>query len=339
MSDIKVSVILCHHKGFNFVPKCIRSIRKNIGVKAEIIVVTSCRDSEIHNFKCDQLIFHDGGPSEKRNVGARYANNDYLFFLDDDTELEPLFLLEMVKGMDQKGVGMVYGKTLNMERRTMLDNAGSFLTWTGFLWAREESGAIEDNGQFDEPEYIFAGKGAAMALRRDTFEKVGGFDPIYEILAEETDISWKVWFIGQKVLWVPKAVLYHAFNTKYKPWSYFYTNKRVYYNGCRNYIIMLAKFLEWHNFIRVIPLHFMVWFFAGFGMIVTGKFAAGFLIWKGLLYHLNPYFIADTLKRRRETQALRTKSDKKLFRFIMRQPRFSFYWNRFWHYIKTGVHG
>ena len=245
----------------------------------------------------------------------------------------------MKNALDQPSVGMAYGKTLNMERRTMLDNAGSFLTWTGFLWAREESGVIEDKGQFDQQEYIFAGKGAAMALRRDTFEKVDGFDPIYEILAEETDISWKVWFIGQKVIWVPTAVLYHAFNTKWKPWNYYYTNKRVYFNGCRNYILMLAKGLEAHNFWRIIPLHFTVWFLAGFGMLLTGKFEAGWLIWKGLLYHLNPINIKDTLIRRKLMQNLRTKSDIALFKYIMKQPKLSFYWNRFWHYIKTGKHG
>lgn len=329
-----VSVILCHHAG-DFVPACIESIKKSVGVEFEIIVVTSMAAT---NFDA-KTIYANTGPSEKRNIGARFARAEYLFFLDDDTEVEPTFLLEMTNALKGRGIGMAYGKTLNMERRNMLDNAGSYLTWTGFLWAREESGKVKDEGQFDQPEYIFAGKGAAMALRRDTFEKVGGFDPVYEILAEETDISWKVWFIGQTVIWVPKAVLFHAFNTKFKPWNYYYTQKRVYYNGCRNYILMLAKFLEAKNFWRIIPLHATVWFFAGFGMLLTGKFEAGWLILKGLLYHMNPINITDTLKRRKKTQALRTQSDKKLFKLILRQPSISFYISRFFHYIKTGRHG
>ena len=332
---MKVSIILCHHVG-NFVPACIQSIQASKYVNPEIIVVTS---KEGMFFEGATTVYLNDGPSAKRNLGAQHATSGFLFFLDDDTEVEPHFLFEMVKAMQQPSVGMVYGKTLNMERRNMLDNAGSFLTWTGFLWAREESGAIEDIGQFDEQEEIFAGKGAAMALRRDTFDKVDGFDPVYEILAEETDISWKVWFIGEKVMWVPKAVLYHAFNTKFKPWSYYYTNKRVFYNGCRNYLLMNLKFLEWHNVLRILPILFSVWFFAGLGMLLTGKHQAGWLIWKGLAYHLNPINIADTLKLREVTQKLRTKSDKELFKTILRQPKLSFYWNRFWHYIKTGRHG
>src|SRR3990167_2395775 len=214
------SVILCHHVG-NFIPEAIKSIQASLEVDYEIIVVTS-----VENIYFDgaRTVFCKGGPSHKRNIGATYAKHDYLFFLDDDIEVTPYFLFEMIRGLDMPNVGMVYGKSLNMERRKMLDNAGSFLTWTGFLWAREESGLMEDKGQFDKIEEIFAGKGACMALRRSTFYKVQGFDPDYEILAEETDISWKVWFVGQKVLWIPRAVLYHAFNTSFKEWNYFYSN-------------------------------------------------------------------------------------------------------------------
>lgn len=333
-----LSIILCHHRGETFVPNCIASLKKSIGVEYEVIVVTSMQASKRPIFEGAKVIFSSEGPSEKRNVGARYAKGEYLFFLDDDTEVEPYFLLRMKEALDQPGVGMTYGKTLNMEHRNILDNAGSYLTWTGFLWAREESG-IEDKGQFDSPEEIFAGKGAAMALRRKTFDAVGGFDPIYEILAEETDISWKVWFYGQKVMWVPQAILYHAFNTKFKPWSYYYTNKRVYYNGCRNYIIMLLKFLEWQNILRIVPFHAFVWFMAGFGMLATGKWEAGLLIWKGLAYHLNPINILDTLKRRKQAQSLRVLPDKDLFRTILRQPDPMFYMKRFLHYIQTGRHG
>lgn len=327
------SIIIPHHTG-NFVPAAIASIQKSLEVDYEIIVVTSVLNL---TFEGAKTVYCKGGPSHKRNVGARFASHEYLFFLDDDIEVTPYFLFEMIKGMDMPNVGMVYGKSLNMERRKMLDNAGSFLTWTGFLWAREESGLMEDKGQFDKIEEIFAGKGACMALRRSTFYKVQGFDPDYEILAEETDISWKVWLIGQRVLWIPRAVLYHAFNTKFKPWLYYYTNKRVYRNGCQNYITMLLKGLEAKNAWKIVPLHAFIWFCAGIGMILTGKPEAGWCILQGLGYHFTHW--KKTMTKRREMQALRTKSDEVLFKTILKQPKLSFYWNRFWHYLRTGRHG
>lgn len=327
------SVIMAHHAG-DFVPAAIKSIQQSKEVDYEIIVVTSVEKIEFTGAK---TIYCKGGPSHKRNVGARYATHDYLFFLDDDIEVTPYFLREMIRGLDEPNVGMVYGKSLNMERRKMLDNAGSFLTWTGFLWAREESGLMEDKGQFDKYEDIFAGKGACMALRRSTFYKVFGFDPDYEILAEETDISWKVWLIGQRVLWVPRAVLYHAFNTSMKQWSYFYTDKRVFQNGSHNYIVMLTKFLSWKNWIRIVPFHFCVWFIAGIGMFFSKKPKAGYFILKGLFLVFTRW--KSIMARRTLAQSLRTKSDEELFKVIMRQPKFSFYTRRFFHYLKNARHG
>lgn len=318
----------------------LESIKNSRAVDFEVIVGTSDEDSiqRIQNkFPYVRVVYVNEGPSKKRNVTATFAHGKYFAFFDDDIMVTPFALRYICDAFNKNtDVGMVYGKSLNMERRDVLDNAGSYLTWTGFLYAREESG-LHDQGQWDDQELIFAGKGAVMTVRRSTFFKVGGFDPIYEILAEETDISWKIWFIGEKVLWVPEAVIYHAFNTCYKPWNYYYTNKRVYYNGCRNYIIMLLKFLEWKNVIRILPFHVFVWFMAGLGMLLSGKWEAGIMIWSGLLYH--PFHWKDTMARRKIAQSLRTKSDKELFKVIMRNPNPLFYFRRFFHYIKYGRHG
>lgn len=333
----EISVVICHHRG-EFVDKAIQSIIDG-GEDVEIIIVTSDYSATPRlkgKFPQITVVEQQGGPSHKRNMGSRFASGKYFFFLDDDVEVTPFFFKEMVKGLDMENVGMVYGKTLNMERRNHLDNAGSFLTWTGFLYAREESGIL-DKGQFDEYEDVFAGKGACMALRRSTFRKVGGFDPNYEILAEETDISWKVWFIGERVLWVPKAILFHAFNTKYKPWNYYYTNKRVYLNGCRNYIAMLLIHLEWKNILRILPFHILVWFCASLGMLFTGKWEASLCILKGIAYNFSEF--KRTMWRRRKAQQLRKFSDKTLFQKIMRNPHFSFYWKRFLLYVREGRHG
>jgi len=328
----KVSVITCHHKGDQFIPALIKSLKKTRKITYEVICVTSTDMT----FQGARMVRCDFGPSVKRNVGAQFAKGEYFAFLDDDTEVEPDCLYEMVKVCKRPGVGMVYGKTYNMERRTRFDGAGSFLTSTGFLWAREENG-IEDVGQYDIEEPIFAGKGASMMLKKSSFEKVGGFEPVYEILAEETDISWKVWFIGEKVMWAPKAVLYHAFNTKFKPWNYYYTNKRVYFNGARNYLLMHLKFLEWKNVFKILPILTLGWFVAGFGMILSGKLQAGLNIWKGIAYHL--FYWKDTMERRRKVQLIRKLSDKEIFKTIMKNPPLSFFINRMLNYWKTGAHG
>lgn len=332
MSKPKISAIMCHHKGTKFIKACIKSLLASEKVDLEIIVVSSVKGAKFYG---STTYYHVAGPSVNRNFGANKATGDYFAFLDDDVEVEPDCLYQMWKVLKKPKVGMVYGKTHNMEFRHRFDGAGSFLTNTGFLWAREENG-IDDVGQYDKDEEVFAGKGASMMLKRTTYYDVGGFEPYYEILAEETDISWAVWFIGQKVMWAPKSLLFHAFNTSYKSKDY-YTNRRIYFNGCRNYIIMLLKFLEVKNIIKILPFHCFVWFMAGLSMILRGQPHAGGNIWRGLA-HIILYF-PRIMKMRAKAQDLRTKSDAELFRTIMKRPGILFYLNRFYTYIRTGRHG
>lgn len=335
MPKYQISAILCHHKGF-LIDKAIESIQKSLEVEVEIIVATSDklaleRLPQKYSVKC---VYIEGGPAHKRNVATRYASNDLFAFFDDDIEVTPFALFYMAESLNND-VGMVYGKLLNMEHRDRFDEAGSFLTWSGFLWARAESG-VKDIGQFDQSLEVLAGKSASCLIPRKKFWEVGGFDASYGILGEETDLSWRVWLSNSRVLFVPKSVTFHAFNTKFKP-ADFYTPKRVYFNGCRNYLSMLITNLEYQNLIVPVFVQTIVWFTAAIGMLVTGKFEAGFNILRGLavIWTNFPKLIA----KRHAVQSHRKISDKELFKFIKRNPSISYYIKRFCHYIKTGKHG
>jgi hypothetical protein len=72
-------------------------------------------------------------------------------------------------------------------------------------------------------------------------------------------------------------------------------------------------------------------------MVLVGKWDAGKNILKAL--YMFPLKWKKIMQRRGIAQSLRTKSDEDLFKVIMRQPPVFFYWNRFWHYLRTGQHG
>ena len=336
MPKYQISAILCHHKG-ELIDKAIESIQKSLEVEVEIIVATSdtlSLERLEQKYPNHKIFLAQGGPALKRNVATRYASYDLLAFFDDDIEVTPYALFYMAESL-KNDVGMVYGKLLNMEFHDKFDEAGSYLTDTGFLLARAESG-IKDAGQFEKIEPILSGKSASCLVKRSIFWEVGGFDASYEILGEETDLSWRIWLSGRKVLFVPKSVTFHAFNTKFKP-ADFYTPKRVYFNGCRNYLSMLITNLEYHNLAIPILIQTIVWFTAALGMLITGKSEAGFNILRGLRVVFTN--LSSILAKRHKVQSHRKISDKELFKFIKRNPPIFYYINRFFHYIKTGRHG
>lgn len=316
----------------NLILKAIKSILLSKFVDLEIIVMTSMKDASFYNTK---TVYTQGGPAAKRNMGLRFANHDIIAFFDDDVEVTPTTIHEMVKILNQNSVGMVFGKLRNMERRDQFDEAGSFLTPTGFLWARAESG-IRDTGQYDRLEHVLAGKSASCLIHRKVLSEAGLFDPVYDILGEETDLAWRVWLYGYSVYYVPSSVSYHAFNTRWKPTN-FYSPKRVYFNGCRNYISMLITNLEIINIPVIVTVQVLTWFAAGMGMFLTGKFQAGYNIMKGLVWVTT--HLRDILRKREKVQSQRKISDRDLFKFIMRKPPINYFTNRFFHYIKHGRHG
>ena len=331
----EISAIICHHKG-NFIYKAVESIKSSYGVTFEIIVITSDSELALKGIKGCLLIHSEAGPAEKRNIGSRVAKGEYLAFFDDDVEVDEYCLENLRVAFLTDDVGMVYGKLYNMERRRRFDEAGGFLTNTGFIWSRAGQNDL-DKGQYDKYEPIFSGKSASCMIRAEVFNKVGGFDEDFFILGEESDLSWRVWLYGYKVVWQPKSIAYHAFNTKFKPAKEYYTSSRVHYNGCRNYITMLYKNLEARNLWKILPIHILIWFGAGIAMVITGKVKAGANILRGIWYCLVNFQYLT--KKRRKVQASRAKTDIELWPYLFRRSPKGYYTQRFRKYLRLGLHG
>ena len=333
MADI--SVIACHHAG-NLVSYYDRSIFKSLNVTFESVIVTS-NPSVLNDIRSRIIDSIDPMPAGKRNLGVTLTNGNYLAFFDDDVVVDKSCLYEMKKYLDEHpDVGMVYCKLLNMEHRDRFDEAGSYLTWTGFLYSRAAQ-HIKDEGQFDYDTPILAGKSAGCMVRSEVFYEAGRFDESFGILGEETDLSWRIWLKGHRVMFVPTAFAYHAFNTKYKPRDKYYTDTRVYYNGCRNYITLLIKNLGAKNLCRILPVHVLIWTGASFAMILTLRFGAGWKILCGMWYVLRN--LVGILRKRYEVQQGRIGSDRDIFPFVVANPPRGYYTQRFWKYITSKLHG
>ena len=98
---MKVSCIVCHHKG-NLVINAINSILRSRGVEIDLIVATSI---QTRTFARAKTLYITGGPSRKRNLAFRFAESDLIAFFDDDVEVTPDCILEMVQIIKRDGVG------------------------------------------------------------------------------------------------------------------------------------------------------------------------------------------------------------------------------------------
>lgn len=211
---IKASIIVANNiPGWKFAKKALSS-------DLEVIVVNSTN------------------PSWARNNGAKKAKGKYLVFLDNDVTIKKGFLDKVIIYLDQHpkvGAGQLKLLRIGSNR---FDSAGDLFTRSGFLAERAREAV--DQGQFDQADKIFSGKGAAMVVRKDVFAKIGGFDETYVYYWEEPDLFWRVWRLGYEVrfLWMGSA--YHAYGTKLKPIPLIPAPKVVFLS-CRNQLRTLVK--------------------------------------------------------------------------------------------------
>ena len=339
-ADPLLSVVIAHHVGRRFINRCLASLASTEGVTFETLVVTSDPTYYVpepmeHYVKA---IYVEGGPAHKRNVGVQQTRGEVIVFLDDDIlDMSPYTLYNLWRAFKERpNAGMVYARIYNAERRQELDSAGSWLTPSGFLYARESNPSLSYD-EITTPVRCLAAKSAGCAVRRDVFHEVGGFDATYGILAEESELSWRVWLRGYEVWWWPDAVMWHAFNTSFKPVADYYTKARIFRNGARNYVAMLLTSLGIARLVWVLPLHLTGWLVAAVGFLCQGRWTNAKYIIIGLLDNLHG--LTYTLRKRRQVQQSRVRTDRELMPLISQQPPATYYLQRLQRYWVNQVHG
>lgn len=331
-----MAFIIPHHTG-RLIDRCLASVKTTVGVRYETVVLTS--DRTYTTTEAAQY-FVEGGPAHKRNVGASVTRAPVLVFLDDDVEISPYTAYAFWRFLEETpACGMAFAKIYKMAegRRKELDDCGSWLTWTGFLFARAGNRQL-DRGQFETPQRVLASKSATCAIRRDAFTRVGGFDAKYYILGEDSDIAWRVWLQGLEVWYVPTAVSWHAFGCEtLKPKADYYTIERTMTYGCRNYLSLLWTNLGTARLCTTFPTHLSAWFAAALGFSLSGDARRGLAIMRGVWAFVRR--LPDLFRKRHRVQSTRVISDRTLFRHISYNPSFSYYLNRMYRYWNSQLHG
>jgi GT2 family glycosyltransferase/glycosyltransferase involved in cell wall biosynthesis len=142
------------------------------------------------------------------NQGACISRRRYLVFLNNDTVPQSGWLEALMETAgEDPNVGAVGAKLVYPDGR--LQEAGGiiFQDASGWNFGRFGDPLASGHNKQCEVDYCSA---AALLIRRDVFEKLGGFDrqfaPAYY---EDTDICFGVRSIGLKVMYCPNATVTH----------------------------------------------------------------------------------------------------------------------------------
>jgi len=143
-----------------------------------------------------------------RNYGFCLGNNiavklvvrnyDYILFQNADVILSRDYVGKLVEFMDsRRDVAAVQGVEVSPIEQKM----GSLITLRG-LHPR-------DVPPLDRPTPVLYVVGAAMLVRRDIFERAGGFSDEFFAFFDELDLSLRLWALEYRVYGVPSTSYYH----------------------------------------------------------------------------------------------------------------------------------
>lgn len=319
----RVSVIILNYNGMKFVEKCLKSVLNSNYTDFEIVFVDNASsDGSIKYVKEKfgfsphlRLVILDKnyGFALGNNIGARHASGKYLLFLNIDTIVDSNWLTELTNVMKtDPSVGAAQCKLLLKDNPKLIDSVGHYMDWFGIAFVRGHK--EEDQGQYDRVEEVFGATGAALLVRKDIFEKLGGFDEDFFMLFEEDDLCWRTWIAGYKVLYIPRAIVFHKSGAlRSKEGNY----KNLFFSR-RNRITSLLKNYSTKNLIRFLPINLSLLFAITFFTENKSEYFKAFV--KALLWVAQN--ARKILLKRRITQAMRVVSDEQLIKMgIIRKPR------------------
>jgi GT2 family glycosyltransferase len=213
----RVSVIVLNWNGERFLEECLQSLERQDAEGIEVLVAdngsTDRSESIVSKTKARWVpLGMNHGFAKGNNLGAESACGDFLVFVNNDMRFAPDFVRRLVEPMvadpeifatDARQRDWDDERDLHMAtfvRRMPL--AGR---WRG------RPLPLLDFAQRHAAEAVVVAQACAgnMAVRREMFSTLAGFDPRLPAGWEDTEICWRSALMGWRTVYVPGALCWH----------------------------------------------------------------------------------------------------------------------------------
>ncbi len=256
-STPKVSIITVNYRNPGITLELLRSIKQLTFSDYEVIVVENSPLEDARGKyqavlpQVKVVVSHENlGFAGGNNLGIKAATGDFLYFINNDTEVLDASFIPLLDVLKDPNIGAVSPKIKYFHHPDTIQFAG--FSEINFMGRNKMLGKNEvDKGQHDELRFIPYAHGAAMMVRREVVDKIGGMPEGYFLYYEELDWSAQIVDAGYKIAYVPKGMILHKESIsvgKMSPLKIFYQT--------RNRIIFMRR-----NMSSLKHMGFLVYFF------------------------------------------------------------------------------
>jgi GT2 family glycosyltransferase len=254
-----ISVIILNYNGARWIERCLDSLAaQTIFSQIEIIVADNLSsdgsdrlaEEKLKNWS-NGLFIQNGanlGFCEGNNRAVPPAKGRYLFFLNNDTWLEPNCLEKLLEGLVQFQANAGTPLVLNYDDDSHQIVLGVGLDLFGIPAFAEVEAQVSE---------LFMPPGCSLIVEAQLFRDIGGFDKEIFLYGDELDLCWRIWISGHKCAAIQTSRVHHCLAANVNPDGEFRTSdsKRFYAN--RNNLMVLLKNAQ-HILLLLVPLQLIL---------------------------------------------------------------------------------
>ena len=221
---IRVTAILISHDGAGWLAQSVAALASQSHPLDRVVAVDTgstdasvkmLRSAGIHVIESERTVGFGDAVKLALDATPHFdtdstGDEEWIWILHDDCAPAKDALELLINAVSDRPQIAVAGPKLRgwHDRKHLLELGVSIATngarWTGLEY-REQ-----DQGQHDDERDVLAVSTAAMLVRRDVFEELGGFDPNLSLFRDDVDFGWRVRTAGYGVIAVPEALAFHG---------------------------------------------------------------------------------------------------------------------------------
>ena len=257
----QVSIIILNWNGKKDTIDCLESLKNITYPNYEILLVDNgSTDGSVDCFREQypeiEII------ENKENLGFAEGNNiairkivkketKYILLLNNDTVVDKRFLDELIKVAESnQNIGILGPTIYYYSQPNKIQSAGAKILWNKGRDSISRHNEL-DVGEYNKIEEVDYVSGCALLAKVEVFKKIGCLNKHYFAYWEETDLCIRAHDALYKVLYVPKAKIWHKGGSTSKK-----TNGFIQYHMTRN----MFWFMKQHA-TRKQYISFLLYFF------------------------------------------------------------------------------
>ena len=232
------------------------------------------------------------------NAALKRVDADIIALLNNDIKVGKNWLPPMIEAFEKQPdlvAAQPKIKDLNDPQRfEYAGAAGGYLDLLGYPFCRGRIVDIleRDDHQYDKSQGIFWASGACLFLRREAFERVGGFDQDLFAHQEEIDLCWRLQTQGGHIQCIPSSVYHLGGGTLG------HSNAKKTFLNFRNSLLVLVKNVGGIKIFGIVLMRLLLDGLAGLVFLIQGRPKHTLAIIKAhfSFYQLLPKFLVKRKK-------------------------------------------